>query len=40
MFIALNHQNLSELQIILYSPDENSVIVWTKIAALTIMLII
>ncbi len=30
MFIALNHQNLSELQIILYSPDGDSVIVWDK----------
>ncbi len=30
MFIALNHQNLSELQIILFSPDGDSVIVWNR----------
>ena len=30
MFIAINHQKLSELQIILYSPDGDSAIVWDK----------
>ena len=30
MFIAIGHQKLSELQIILYSPDGDSAIVWDR----------
>ncbi len=35
MFIAINHDKLSDLQIILFSPDGDSVIIWDNISGLT-----